>query len=333
MSSVLSLLLGCTGEPTPTCGEGRVCTVIGTGVNAFDGDGRDALDTSLYYPTTVALHPDGRLVVVDFNNMRVRARQPDGTVATLAGDGGHGYSTPGRPPLETSFENPSDVAFRADGTFYVMAQHEQRVLYVEPTAVSVYAGNGDEGWGGDGGPARDAVFSEAASIALADDGTLYVADTANACIRAVTVGGTVEAVADGFQRPQHIRWAEGALWIADAGHNQIIRLDPASGAREVIAGSGLSGYSGDGGDARDATLSEPWGVAVVDGEVWIADSGNEAIRRVGVDGVIETMAGGREGYVDGPAEDAAFCFPTDVAPGDGGLYVADYCNGAVRQLR
>jgi streptogramin lyase len=176
------------------------------------------------------------------------------------------------------------------------------------------------------------VLSQAFSIALADDGTLYIADTDNRCIRAVTTDGTIVPVVDGLSRPEHIRWADGALWVADAGDNQILRVDPASGEMTVIAGSGEPAYTGDGGPATAAALNDPWGVTVVDGEVWIADSGNAAIRRVGTDGIIETVAGGTQGYADGPAEDAAFCLPTDVVAGDGGMYVADYCNGVVRRL-
>ena len=333
-----AVLLGCPPEPAPEapvpCHAGYVCTVAGTGVNGFDGDGRDARASMLYFPTALAVHPDGRLVIVDYNNMRIRTIEPDGTLATLAGSGLHAWSSPGSDARETAFENPSDIAFGLDGDYFVMAQHEARVVRVGPDGIAnVYAGTGDEGYSGDEGPAVDGVLSEAWSVAVGDDGTLYIADTFNHAVRAVDPTGTLHTLAEGLLGPQQVRWADGALWIADAGHHQVVRLDPATGERRVIAGTGIAGYDGDGGPATEATLRSPWGIAVIAGEVWIADSGNAAIRRVDAEGGIDTVAGGREGFEDGAALEASFYFPVGIVGGEEGVYVADYRNGAVRYLR
>ena len=129
---LLVLSLGaCTGpapedEPCPDT-PGTVCRVIGTGTLGYNGDGLDALESWLYFPSAVRVHPDGRLVVVDFNNMRVRAIEPDGTLVTLAGNGEHAWSTPGAPALETALENPIDAVYGPDGALYILPLHEARV--------------------------------------------------------------------------------------------------------------------------------------------------------------------------------------------------------------
>ncbi|MDP2313886.1 MAG: hypothetical protein Q8P41_13345 [Pseudomonadota bacterium] len=348
------LLAACTGpEPADEgCPDtpGTVCRAVGTGVLGYNGDGLDALDSWLYFPSAVRTHPDGRLVVVDFNNMRVRAVEADGTLVTLVGTGEHAWSTPGADALETALENPIDAAFGPDGALYILPLHEARVLHVAPNgAVTPCAGSGEVGYEGDGGDATAARISESSGMTVDDAGRLYVADTQNNVIRVVEDGlirtlagahdaGFVDgAAADArFSGPQRIAVDDGVLYVADANNHAIRAVDIATGAVTTLAGTGARGYAGDGGPAAAAQLMYPYGVNVgSDGAVFIADSGNNVVRRV-VDGVIDTVAGtGVEGFTgdDGPALDATFAFPAHVLERDGDLYVADMKNGAVRVVR
>jgi DNA-binding beta-propeller fold protein YncE len=351
-ASLLGFALGagCAPPSEPDCGPGTVCTIAGTGTNGFDGDGRPATETMFYFPSAVRALDGGRVAVVDFNNMRVRVIEADGTVGTIAGSGVHAYSSPGVPALETALENPVDVEFLDDGSFYIAALHEARILYVDTDGlISAAAGTGDWGFAGDGEDAREAWISEAAGIAV-DDGSLYIADTDNNCLRAVGEDGAIHAVAgamepglvDGaadvarFRRPQRLHADGGFLYVADADNHAVRRVDLSTGEVETIAGTGVDGYDGDGGPATSATLRTPYGVVARDGVVWIADSGNHVIRRVDAEGIIETIAGdGVEGYAgdDGPPLLARFAFPVDLALDGDAVLVADFKNGAVRRIR
>jgi serine/threonine-protein kinase len=350
---LLLALLACSGpDPEDPCSPGDVCRVIGTGDLGFNGEGLPALESWLYFPSSVRFAPDGRLVVVDFNNMRIRALDEDGTLETIAGSGDHAWSTPGTGVLTSALENPVDVVFLADGTFYIDALHEARILYVGADGVvAPVAGTGDEGYTGDGGPANVAWLSEAAGIAVGDDGTLYIADTNNNCIRYVGTDGIIETLVgaaeaglvDGtgtdarFSGPQRLAFADGALWVADSNNHAIRRVGIADRAVTTVAGTGVSGYTGDGGVATAATLSYPYAVELgPDGALWIADSGNNVVRRVDPDGTITTVAGtGVEGLTgdDGPALDATFAFPAHLTFDRDDLIVADLKNGVVRRVK
>ncbi len=350
---LLLLLFACTGAPEEEgCPEapGTVCRVAGTGDLGFNGEGLPALESWLYFPSAVRAHPDGRLVIVDFNNMRVRALDPDGTLATIVGNGDHAWSTPGATALDTALENPIDAVWAPDGTAYLLPLHEARVLHMRADGVVVpCAGTGDVGYAGDGGDATLATMSEAAGLAVGPDGALYVADTQNNAIRVVR-DGLIDTLAGGgdagfvdaagaearFSGPQRLVVGDGVLYVADANNHAVRAVDLATGAVTTVAGTGTRGYDGDGGPATAAALSYPYGVNVgPDGALWIADSGNNVVRRV-VDGVIDTVAGtGEEGLAGdgGPALDATFAFPAHVLAKDGDLYVADLKNGVVRVVR
>ncbi|MDP2310151.1 MAG: hypothetical protein Q8P18_29305 [Pseudomonadota bacterium] len=347
-------LAACTG-PSPIdapCPDtpGTVCRAIGTGELGFNGEGLPALESWLYFPSAVREHPDGRLVVTDFNNMRVRAVDPDGTLVTIVGSGEHAWSTPGASALESALENPVDAAFAPDGSLYIMPTHEARVVHVGADGiVQPCAGSGEVGYEGDGGDPTAAKISEASGLAVGDDGALYVADTQNNVIRVVadgvirTVAGAAEpGFVDGaaaearFSGPQRLAVQGGVLYVADANNHAIRAIDIDTGAVTTVAGTGERGYAGDGGPATAAQLMYPYGVNVgTDGALFISDSGNNVVRRV-VGGTIETVAGtGEEGLTgdDGPAIDATFSFPVHALVSGGDLYVADLKNGVVRVVR
>jgi hypothetical protein len=282
---ILGLLLGCHHE---ACAAGRVCAVIGSGDSGFNGDG-PALTAWLYLPSDVGPIPDGRLAVMDYNNYRLRALDPDGTLTTVAGDGTHGFSIPGQPALESPLENPIAFTVGPDGLLYIAAEHEGRVLQVDAAGViQVIAGTGDIGFQGDGGDALLAWMSAPGGVAFGDEGEMYVSDGQTARVRVVR-DGIIDTVIGGgegdlgpgttvaLERPARLRWDDGRLLVADAGRSQVLAWDPASGkVTDAAPGCDLSSPS----DAR----------ADSDGSIWIADTNHHELQRV-VDGGCETMLG------------------------------------------
>lgn len=346
---MLLWLLACTGAESECGAPGEICTFAGTGQLGFNGDGLSAEESWLYFPSALREDPSGRVVIVDFNNMRVRAVEEDGTLSTLVGNGQHAWSTPGALPLATALENPIDAVWSPDRTLYILPLHEARVLMVMPDGtVEPCIGGGEPGYDGDGGDPHLATISEAAGIAAGPD-AIYVADTQNNVIRVVrddvitTLAGSVEpgfvdgAGADArFSGPQRISLLDRTLYVADANNHAIRAVDVDTGVVRTVAGTGTSGYAGDGGPAEAAELTWPQGVtAADDGALWIADSGNNVVRVVR-DGAIETFAGsGVAGYSGdgGSAADANFSFPVHVLVRSDGVYIADMKNGAVRVVR
>lgn len=339
------------GELEPGCPPEALCTVAGVGgLNGYNGDGV-ALTSYLYFPSSFAWR-DGRLVIDDFNNHRIRELNGP-FLETIVGTGVHAFASPGAPADETPLENPVDIDILPDGTLLIAELHAARVLAVgADNLVRVAAGTGEPGFIGDDGPATAAKMSEAAGVTADDAGGFYVADTDNHCLRYVGPDGVIRMVAGAgaagfadapgigaqFYKPQRARWTPDGLIVADTYNHAIRRIDLATGAVSTIAGiGGLSGYDGDGGPATAARLFMPYGVRVDDeGAIWVADSGNEAIRRIDPDGTIETVVGGLgPGFSGdgGPPADGQLSFPTDAFPApDGFVYIADMKNGTVRRI-
>lgn len=356
--------VGCSGpEDPPSPGEdpcevdptGLVCTIAGTGDRGSNGGDLPALETYLFLPSSVDIDPEGNVVIVDFNNMRVRRLEPDGTLSTIAGNGIHAYATEGANALETSLENPIGLAIGADGRTFVTELHGARVLLIEDNLVRTYAGSstspGYPGYGGDGGPAIGAELSEAVGLEVADDGTLYIADTENHCVRSVTPDGIIRTLAGsgvpeledgvqleaGFFQPYGLALGDGVLYVSERGNHAIRSISLETGSVQTIAGTGLPGSSGDGGPATEASLFGPLGLEVgPDGALYIADTYNHTIRRIGADGIIDTVVGQpeKDGFLDGvPPEETLLNWPNDITfTPDGDLVIVDQLNDRVRQI-
>jgi len=163
--------------------------------------------------------------------------------------------------------------------------------------ISTVAGNNIRGYSGDGGPATSASLNYPTSVAVDEAGNLYIADATNHNIRKVAANGTIS----------------------------------------TVAGNGTRGFSGDGGPAISASLFDPRGVTVDDaGNIYIADSGNNRIRKVDANGTIFTVAGdGTNDFSgdDGPATSASLNYPNNIAvDGAGNLYIADSGNNRIRKV-
>jgi sugar lactone lactonase YvrE len=244
---------------------------------------------------------------------------------------------------------PAGVAYDAAGNLFVADAKRNQIFEVMLTGVTtVVAGTGEQGFGGDGGAAALALLNAPTSVAVAADGTIYIADTGNQRVRAV-VGGQIQTVAGtgakGFSGDGDARLAKlnmpvalavdagGGVLIADSGNHRVRRLF--AGVVTTVAGTGVQGFGGDGAAATAALLDTPAGVAVTsDGRIFVADSHNHRIRVIAVDGTIATFAGSGERGFGGDglaATRAALFLPRGVAVTPGGdVIFADSDNQRLR---
>jgi uncharacterized protein (TIGR03437 family) len=326
---------------------GLITTVAGDAGFAYAGDNVAATSTSLYAPFGVALDASGNLYIADTVNYRLR-KVSGGTITTLAG-GGTPVGQNG-PAINAQLESPLGIAVDPSGNLYIADTVASRVFEVSGGVIGVAAGNGINGFGGDGGPPTSAYLASPMGVAVSSAGQLYIADFVNECVREVS-GGVIATVAgngtiqdSGDNGPAVNAGLGGPVGGAvDSSGNLYIVDNSASTIREVsngiittVAGNGTRGYGGDGGPATHAELYTPWGVAVdSSGNIYIADTYNDRIRKVS-NGVIATVAGaGVEGYNGdgGPATSALLSQPAGVAVDpSGNLYIADSGNGRVRKV-
>jgi sugar lactone lactonase YvrE len=247
---------------------------------------------------------------------------------------------------------PSSVAFDAAGNLY-FADTNRHVVYESTLAgvLSVVAGNGVQGFFGDGGPATRAELNSPQGVAIGPDGTLYIADTGNQRVRAVG-GGVISTFAgnghagfagDGaaamlaaFRGPNALAIdASGALLVCDAGNQRVRRISV--GVIQTVVGNGVQGFAGDGGAASNAELDTPMGLAVDgDGRIFVADSHNQRIRVIATNGVISTFAGnGVTGYTGdgGPSTSAELSLPRGlIVTASGAVIFADSNNQRLRMV-
>ena len=320
----------------------------------FSGDGGPATAARLNMSLGgVALDSAGNLYIADLLNERIRKVSPVGTISTYAGNGGYGFWGDGGPATAAQLSLPHGVALDSAGNLYIADSNNHRIRKVTPGGtISTYAGTGTEGFSGDGGPATAAHLDRPDGVALDSAGNLYIADLGNSRIRKVTPGGTISTYAGnggyGFWgdggpataaqlRPRGMALdPAGNLYIADFGNSRVRKVTP-GGTISTYAGTGTPGFAGDGGPATAAQLSFPQGVALDSaGNLYIADSNNNRIRKVTPGGTISTYAGtGLQGFSGdgGPAIDAQLWFPVGVAlDSAGNLYIADQENQRIRKV-
>ncbi len=346
-----------------------VSTVIGGGSTWPIVDNvTPAVAVALIEPSGVAIAPDGTVYVADANATRnqILRINPDGTVWRAAGGGastGDGVS-----PRATSLSGPYALAFGPDGTLYVTERGRFRVRRIDFTAdtITTVAGDGTKCTSasavcGDGGPALQAQFDNPSAVAVAPDGTLYIAKRGDR-VRKVSTDGVIERFAGrgpnccgnstntGIPATQALLFNslmdlalgnDGSLYVS--GGFQLVRRIAPDGRIYTVAGSpGLSGDAGDGGEGTQASMFQPTGLTLAsDGTLFLADSAFDRIRRVRARGLITAAAGRQVGLNttgfagdEGPALAARFDFPVRLAvAGDDTLYIADLGNQRVRRVR
>jgi sugar lactone lactonase YvrE len=269
------------------------------------------------------------------------------TIDTFAGNGTSGYSGDNSPATSAAM-NPGGIAVDSAGNLYIADNN--RIRKVSNGVITTVAGNGTYGFSGDNGPATSAQLFNPQGVAVDSAGNLYIADTFNNRIRKVsngvitTVAGNGTSGASGDNIPAttaQLNWpygvavdSAGNLYIANTYNNRVCKVS--NGIITTVAGTGTHGFSGDNGPATAAQLSWPDGVVVDSaGNLYIADTDNNRIRKVS-NGVITTVAGnGTEGFSGdkGPATAAQLGWPYSVAVDSAGnLYIADTYNNHVRKV-
>jgi len=277
---------------------GVISTVAGNGSFGFSGDGGPAKAASLNFPVGIAVDTAGNLYIADAANHRIRKVTPDGIINTVAGTGTAGFSVDGGSATAAQLDSPLGVAVDSAGNIYIADFFNHRVRRVSTAGViSTVAGNGAEGFSGDGGPATAAQLGNPTGVAVDSAGSVYVVSLSHHRIRKVSAAGVISTVAgngtpgfSGDGGPATAAQVDspigvavdsvGNLYIPDLRNHRIRRVTPA-GVISTVAGTGTAGFSGDGGPATLAGLNSPIAVAVdSSGSLYIADRGNFSIRKV-----------------------------------------------------
>jgi len=255
-----------------------------------------------------------------------------------------------RRPLLVPGSYPEGVAVDGDGNLYVTDTDNHTIRKITPAGVVTTLAGTAESSGSADGTGADARFSYPVGVAVDGDGNLYVTDRQNHTIRKITPAGVVTTLAgtaessgsaDGtgadarFYYPYGVAVdGDGNLYVTDTDNHTIRKITPA-GVVTTLAGTAGSSGSADGTGA-DARFSGPVGVAVDgDGNLYVTDNDNNAIRKITPAGVVTTLAGtaGSYGSADGTGADARFSGPVGVAvDGDGNLYVTDTDNHTIRKI-
>ena len=334
--------------------QGIISTVAGIGSEGIDGsgfggDGGPAVAAQLRLPRGVAVDDAGNLFIADSGNSRIRRVDATGTITTIAGTGEKGYSGDGSPAVRARLFGPQGVAVDGAGNLFIADSDNHRIRRVDRSGtITTIAGTGEDGFGGDGGPAAQARLRYPQGVAVDGAGNLFIADSWNNRIRRVDAGGTITTVAGTAERgnsgdggpairarldiPNQVAFDKAGNFFISVGHS-VRRVDP-SGTITTVAGTGDEGYSGDGGPAVQARLRFPYGL-VVDGagNLFIAEWWKGRIRRVDPSGIITTIAGGGSGGDGGPAVEAGLNRPSKVTfDRAGNLFIADSSNHRVRRV-
>jgi len=286
----------------------------------------------------------GNVYVADYGNDQVRRITPTGVVTTVAGSRKAGDAD--GTGTTASFHFPEGVALDSAGNVYVADYGNNQIRKITPAGVvTTLAGSGEQGDADGAGKA--ASFNAPESVTVDSAGNVYVADYGNNGIRKITQAGVVTTLAglgapgdtDGAGRAASFNGPEGVaadsagnVYVADYGNNEVRRITPA-GVVTTIAGSGKEGNAD--GTGKAASFNGPEGVAVDSaGNVYVADYGNNEIRKITPAGVVTTLAGsGAEGNADGTGRAASFDNPEGVAVDSAGnVYVGDEFNNAIRKI-
>jgi sugar lactone lactonase YvrE len=333
---------------------GIIITVAGTGTAGYSEDGVAANTASLNNPAGLAVDGSGNLYIADQSNHRVRKVSAGGIISTVAGNGIGIYSGDGGMATTNSLYSPGGVLIDGMGNLYIADALNHRIRKVANNGIiATVAGNGTVSYGGDRGPATSASLYNPVGVAFDGTGNFYIADQQNQRIRKVATSGIITTVAgnglftfggDGgaataanLANPSGVAVdGVGNIYIADA-LNQRIRKVATSGIITTVAGNGIAGFSGDGGAATAASLNNPVGVTVDGtGNLYIADSQNNRIRKVATSGIISTVAGNGTASNSGDgglATAAGFNYTAGVVlDGSGNLYIADQGNHRIRKV-
>ena len=336
--------------------------VVGTNPAAPLGDAGAATAATFGALGDLTVDSTGAIIVCDSGNACVRKFTVGGTIATIAGvPGTSNFSGDGVAggALAAKFNAPSGVVIDGTGAIYIADSGNRRVrkLTADLTVNTVIgSGGGANSFNGDGGAATAAQVGSLGGMAFDATGSLLITCVGAGRIRKVDVNGTTPTILtiagsgagttigdDGpaagatLSSPRDLALDSlGNIFIYDGGLRRIRRIDKATGFIDTIAGTALVGFVGDRGPKQDGILVTPQGSSFdAAGNLYIADTGDNAIRRISLDGKIVTFAGNGSGGFQGdggPAVAASIDAPRDVVVFGTTLFIADFNNSAIRAV-
>ncbi|MBS4098897.1 MAG: fibronectin type III domain-containing protein [Sulfuricella sp.] len=281
---------------------GVISTLAGTGINGYSGDGGAAASAMLNYPIAVRVDNSGNVYIADHWNHRIRKiNAATGIITTIAGNGTGAFGGDGGGSTVASLNYPAGMAFDNAGNLYVADVNNHAIRKISTQGIiSTVAGTGtSSGFSGDGGMATSAHLSSPYGVTVDGAGNIYIADSGNHRVRFVSVGtGQISTVAgngnaafngDGgvatnssiFFPYDMVTTVTGDLYISDGNNNRIRKVAAGTGIISTVAGTGTSGFSGDGGSSTSATIGFPTGLVLdISGGLYFADNSNSRIRMV-----------------------------------------------------
>ncbi len=352
-----SLSLLCLALPVHA--QNSVETILGNGKEGKASPDGQAVSVAISQPFGISTGPDQALYVCEVGSHLVRRVDlKSGQTQIVAGTGRKGYSGDGQSALKAELNEPYEVRFDSAGNmlFVEMQNHLVRRVDARTGVISTVAGTGQPGYSGDNGPATAAQLNQPHSIVLDAKDNIYICDIRNHRVRMVdAVSGVITTFAGTGQQgktpdgspvtgtplngPRALEFdGRSTMFLALREGNALFRLELVDGRLKHLAGTGKSGYSGDGGPAKLAQLAGPKGVALsATGDLYFADTESHTVRvyRPAKDTVETVIGDGKPGDgPDGPPLQCRLDRPHGVfVSADGWLYVGDSNNHRVRRLK
>ncbi|MDZ4804724.1 MAG: hypothetical protein SGI90_07695 [Candidatus Eisenbacteria bacterium] len=314
-----AILVGC-GSDTSTGPRVEMDGVLYNvaGVAGEPGGGRDGVQATasrLYWPQDLVVDAAGEIIVADWNNHVIRAISTDGKIRRIMGSGIHGDDSNGA-ALEVNLNHPDGVAIGPDGNVYISGWHNWKIKMwdVATGLISSVVGS-DNGFSGDGGLATEAAISLPSSVVWDHSHNMYISDQGNNRIRKINTNGIIRTFAgagrgftDGVGPGVKFAFPNGTdaypggridvsadgryLYVADTENHRVRRIELATQVVTTIGGDGSGAYTGDGGQATLARFNYPTDIACTpEGDIFVADARNHAVRMIAADGQVTTVAG------------------------------------------
>jgi sugar lactone lactonase YvrE len=275
-----------------------LCLLLVPGWGWAAKDPSKATQASISLVDGMAVSPNGDIYIARREHNVISRIDKQGRLKNVVGSGAYGFSGDGGPAAQAQLQVPAGLTFDAQGNLYIADRANHRIRKVNKRGIiTTVAGNGTAGFGGDGGPATQASLNLPSGVVVDKQGNLYISDRSNNRVRVVNTQGIIK----------------------------------------TFAGTGNDGYHGDNMPALKATLDKPFGLALDKNEnLYIADRGNNRIRKIDSSGLISTVAGDGGFFFigdNGPAYRASIAGPTGVAvDSKDNIYIADRSNNRIRMV-